>query len=151
MSRSPTFVVTLALGMLGAIPGTASARPVQVFLTGGDLAHLSSTPPPTMSAHGWWVLVKGKATRAMVTVQLQQKKGSGWVNVGTPGRKIVPSSRVSGRKFRATGRARCHRYKRRTYTYRSVVDVDIIGYADTPDRLVTSAVTARCSVLGRDP
>lgn len=102
-----------------------------------------------MSVHGWWLLLEGTATHALVTVQIQQRKGKGWVSVGTRGAGIVKQGGGSSR--RVTARARCHAYKGRKYEYRSVVDVDIIGFADTPDKLVTTPTTSRCSYLGRDP
>jgi len=100
-----------------------------------------------MSAHGWWVRVTGRATLARVTVQIQQHWG-GWVNVGQRGNKVVRSGGGSGN--RATARTRCHRYKGKTYTYRSVVDVDIIGYPDDPNKLRTRPANTNCSYLGRD-
>lgn len=123
----------------------AAAR--ALFETLGDRVHVSSTPPPAMSAHGWWRRISGPATTARVTVQIQQHWG-GWVSVGAPGVAVVRSGGGAGN--RATARVRCHRYRGRTYTYRSVVDVDIIGYNDSAEKLYTPAAETNCSVLGRD-
>jgi hypothetical protein len=129
----------------GADQRAAAAR--NVFQTLGDAVHLSSTPPPAMSAHGWWRRISGPATQARVTVQIQQHWG-GWVSVGSPGVATVRSGGGAGN--RATARVGCHQYAGRTYTYRSIVDVDIIGYNDTPEKLYTPARETNCSVLGRD-
>ena len=44
---------------------------------------------------------------------------------------------------------------RHTYTYRSVVDVDIVGRADTPEKMVHENTKKQppiyCSVLGEKP
>ncbi|MGC5193603.1 hypothetical protein [Streptomyces albidoflavus] len=46
-----------AAAILFAAAHPAAAQPArpEVFYTGGDAAHISSTPPRTASGHGWWV------------------------------------------------------------------------------------------------
>lgn len=83
-----------------------------------------------------------------MTVQIKQRYKRGWVSVGTPGRGIVRPG--GGSANRVTARARCHRYKGKTYIYLSIVDVDLIGHKDTPEKLTTPMVTSTCSYLGRD-
>jgi hypothetical protein len=99
-------------------------------------------------AHGWWIRFSGPARWAWVTVQIQQRVHGGFVSVGTRGRTRVKPRNRGGR--RVTARGRCHHYRGRTYYYRSLVDVDIIGHKDTPEKLYTPIVSSPCSVLGRD-
>ncbi len=146
--RAALALTILSVALLGvALQSTADAQQRYPFATRGDRPHVSSTPPPEMSAHGWWVRFSGPATRAKVTIQLQQRTGGGYVNVGRRGVQIVGPGGGAGN--RATARARCHVYKGGLYTYRSVIDVDIIGFNDTPEKTYKTATTA-CSVLGRD-
>jgi hypothetical protein len=122
--------------------------PIALFRTLGDRVHESSTPPPEMSAHAWWLRISGPATLARVTVQIQQYYKGGWVSVGRRGVGIVRSGGGAGN--RVTARARCHHYKGGIHRYWSVVDVDLLGHRDTPEKLNTPPVTSRCSYLGRD-
>lgn len=111
-----------------------------VFQTGGDYVHFSSTPPPTVSAHGWWLSSDGG--KAKVTVELQIKKsGGGWRTV-TTGSKTVKQGGGSSRRTNA--RLICVTTERTTW--RSRVDVDIIGEADTPDKLETPGRVYPCGV-----
>lgn len=114
----------------------------------GDRVHVSSTPPPPTSAHGWWRRITGPAQFARVTVQIQQRYKGGFVNVGRCDVRGVRSGGGAGR--RATARARCHHYRGGRFIYRSVVDVDLLGHRDTPEKLRTDIVVSGCSVLGRD-
>ena len=127
----------------GGIESTASpegevtpASHICTFLTKGDNVHISSTAFEA-SGHGWWVKVSCAATSAVVTVQLQQYYSDGaWRVVGTVGRATVPAGGGGGK--RATGRAAC--LSSALTGWRSVVDVDIVGYADTADKYITPAV-----------
>jgi hypothetical protein len=139
-----------ALGLATHHPASAAAQglPIKFFETKGDKVHESSTPPPEMSGHGWWIRFSGPARQAVVTVQIQQMFDGGFVNVGRRGRaRIRPGG---GRGRRVTARARCHHYKGGRYTYRSVVDTDIVGHRDTPEKLYTNWATTSCSALGKD-
>ncbi len=113
-----------------------------VFVTDGDRVHVSSTPPPTASGHGWWKKISGPGTKAKVTVTLQARPAgtSTWHNVAT-GSKTVKSGGGSGK--RATARKTCTNLIQKT-EWRSVIDVDIIGVADSPEKATTKAATLWC-------
>ncbi len=119
---------------------SSSQRGVGVFYTMGDAVHISSTPPPTASAHGWWERGSAKATRADVTIRLQIKKGNSWVYVGSTGKKRVPPGGGSGN--RATTRAKCKNSE--MHQWRSVIDVDLVGSSDTSDKGETPAKSLAC-------
>lgn len=119
-----------------------SAAAPATFITDGDYAHVSKSDPATASAHGWWIKVTTKATRAVVRIWLQVKVGSKWKTVGSD-RKTLKSGGGSGR--RATARMRCAAgpiVKRPVY--RSVIDVDLVGVRDDPRRAVTDSRALRC-------
>lgn len=119
-------------------PLAATAK-VGVFLTKGDYVHVTRGQA---SGHGWWVKGTTKATTAKVTVQLQYKpkKSSSWNNRGTKGvRTIKP-----GTSKRANARMTCR--SSATKSWRSWVDVDLVGYLDTPNKLYTGARSLRCTV-----
>jgi hypothetical protein len=113
-----------------------------VFITDGDRVHVSSTPPPTASGHGWWKKISGPGTKAKVTVTLQARPygASGWRDVAT-GSKTVKSGGGAGK--RATARKTCTNLIQKT-EWRSVIDVDIIGVADSPEKVSTKAATLFC-------
>lgn len=141
---------TVAGGGLSSIQGSDSRASnmaaVNRFSTVGDHVHYSSNAPQAMSGHGWWVRHSGPATTAQVTIQIQQHWG-GWVNVGPEGHKTGGPGSGSGKW--AVGRAECTRYPGRTYTYRSIVDVDLVGYADSSEKLVTPMQNSDCSAKGK--
>jgi hypothetical protein len=123
--------------------GVSSAYGPGAFITNGDNVHVSSTPPPTASGHGWWVKVSGPGTTAKVTVWLQSNwAGSGWVTRAT-GVKTVKSG--GGSANRATARWQCRNLVAKVQ-WRSVIDVDLIGVADSPERAVTATRTLYCGV-----
>jgi hypothetical protein len=129
---SPQFEVTNSV----PIPGS--------FQTRYDNVHLSSTSPYPASGHGWWQIIEGPATRAKVTIQLQARRypytGS-WTNVGVPGSKTVYSG--GGSANRAAANAAC-KNRIESVQWRSVVDVDLIGYADPPDKSVSTPQLLWC-------
>jgi len=54
----------------------APAQDAGLFTGHGDHVHISSTPPRSASAHGWWTIdanVGEPPTHAIFTVQLQMK------------------------------------------------------------------------------
>lgn len=122
--------------------------PNKFFSSGVDNAHLANTPPrPAMSVHGWWEKMASPATHARVTIALQQYN-NGWVTVARRSQVIGPGT--GGRGARVTARRRCVSYKGRTYSYRGVVDVDIVGWKDPPNKETSDRVTkTNCSTLGR--
>jgi hypothetical protein len=149
-----TLMAALATGPLLSSPAHAAdpeprpaasvpnpSDPVEVFQTGGDYVHFSSTPPATASAHGWWLDSNSRGAKAKVTVDLQVKEGGHWHTVAT-GHKTVKQGGGSAR--RANARFTCVGTKKTTW--RSVVDVDIIGVADSPNKLETPPKTYRCGV-----
>lgn len=145
-----TFLVSAAsaaliAGGMTATPAMAApAAPSEVgtYITNGDRVHVSSTPPRTASAHGWWIKVSGAGTKAKVTIWLQTKKSNGrWRSVAK-GQKTVKSGGGSSR--RANVRKTCANAQKRQW--RSLIDVDIIGVSDSPEKAVTKAVTVRCGL-----
>lgn len=125
------------------VPGTPDDRmgpaAVCVAWARGDLTHLSGGD---VSGHGWWT--KGTcadATKALVTIHLQQLWDDGvWRNAGTKGQDTVWPG--GGSANRATARAAC--LTRVTTGWRSIVDVDLVGFADTPNRLFTPRQNLAC-------
>jgi hypothetical protein len=117
-----------------------SSADVCVFETNGDYVHVSSSAFEA-SGHGWWTNGDCPTSTAVVTVQLQEYYSDGsWHNKGTVGRSTVRSGGGAGN--RATGRAGCNNAK--TVSWRSVVDVDLVGLADDPGKLVTPVRDIGC-------
>ena len=127
-----------------ANPADVAAAGAGAFITNGDRVHVSSTPPATASGHGWWLKISGSGTKAKVTVVLQAKDRNGtWHNVAT-GSKIVKPGGGSSR--RANARKTCTNINRYT-TWRSVIDVDIIGVADSADKAYTPEMNFFCDAF----
>jgi hypothetical protein len=104
--------------------------------------HYSSTPPPTISAHGWWIDKNSGGSKAKVTVEMQiQEKDGDWRTMAT-GSKTVKQGGGSSR--RANARKTCVGTKKTKW--RSRVDVDIIGVADSPNKLETPSKIFNCGV-----
>ncbi|HEX3733496.1 MAG TPA: hypothetical protein VHU91_11330 [Mycobacteriales bacterium] len=118
---------------------SVSLRDVGLFKPDGDDPHLSGGD---VSAHGWWKENHGPATHADVTVRLQIKRGNSWAYVGKTGKARVTVG--GGRGKRATGRAKCKNTN--NHQWRSIVDVDIVGYADPPDKKIVGPKTLECGV-----
>lgn len=130
---------------------TASTDPVETrtvagtcnYETKGDYSHMSSTGWAA-SAHGWWLEYGGCPSTAWVTVYLQAwycTNGSGcwWQTIATGRQQVVPGG---GSGNRATARHDCS--SSTWVTYRSIVDVDLVGVVDPPDQLVTQAQSLPC-------
>lgn len=118
-------------------PANTQALPCR-FYTKGDLVHKSGSQA---SGHGWWLKGSCNANRAVVTVQLQEYYSDGsWRNKGTKGKKTVGPG--GGRGKRATGRAACS--NSRLTGWRSVVDVDLVGVRDSPNKLYTRLQNIYC-------
>jgi hypothetical protein len=113
------------------VPGPEAAAVVIVFSTEGDYVHQSGNE---VSAHGWWIQYSGPSgVQANVDVQLQIYVGGwGWINIGPNFTSNVYPGGGSGQ--RTTARQPC---PGGGYTWRSVVDVDLIGYADSDEKLYT--------------
>ncbi|MFF5114357.1 hypothetical protein [Streptosporangium sp. NPDC000509] len=117
-----------------------SLSAVCYFETRGDYVHVSSSAFEA-SGHGWWINGNCNATLAIVTVQLQQYYADGsWRNAGTVGSATVRSGGGAGN--RATGRAGCNSSS--LTGWRSVIDVDLVGLADDPGKLVTPGQNIYC-------
>lgn len=115
---------------------TSSVLRLCTFYMKGDYVRRSSTPYHAIG-HGWWTNVNCRATWAVVTVQLQEYYSDGvWRNVGAPGKSTVRSNggaaaRVACTSTRLTG-------------WRSVIDVDVIGVYDPPNKLTTPGQNIYC-------
>lgn len=113
------------------------SKTTETLLPGAFLKQMAINPRVTtssgyeeVSAHGWWVdLGCPSGTRASVEIVLQALTENGWYTVATGSRVIGP-----GTSKRANVRERC--VDDRPYTYRSIIDVDLIGIIDTPERAV---------------
>lgn len=127
----------------GATAHTGATAPAALFCsftTNGDFVHVSSSALEA-SGHGWWINGDCDTTTAVVTVQLQEFFSDGtWRNKGTVGRATVRSG--GGSANRSTGRASCSNTS--VTGWRSVVDVDLVGLADDPGKLTTSAQNIGC-------
>lgn len=126
---------------LAATNSSPTAQAVCTFTMNGDYVHVSSSAPREASGHGWWVNGNCRATLADVTVQLQQYYSDGsWRSTGTVGRARVRSGGGAGN--RATGRAGCNSTS--LTGWRSVIDVDVVGIVDDPNKAVTSGRNISC-------
>jgi hypothetical protein len=152
-------IAGVALSLLGATPAaavqvtnssvasTAATEPQLaaepgLFVTNGDRVHISSSPPAAVSAHGWWVKGTTKATRAKVEIWIEAWTGSRW-RVVAHGSKTVYSG--GGSANRAAARMVCAAGPvAGNSTYRSRIDVDLIGYADSNEQAITASVAIRC-------
>ncbi len=107
------------------------------FYTRGDNVHRSGYHA---SGHGWWENIDCNVTKAIVTIQLQQQINGSWEDAGSLGTKTVYSG--GGSANRAAARADCTTFD--STPWRSVIDVDLIGLPDTPDKKITSTMTLYC-------
>ncbi|MFJ7199971.1 MULTISPECIES: hypothetical protein [unclassified Streptomyces] len=143
---SAVLVAAMSVGLAAPSAHAASgttASDVGGFVTDGDHVHVSSTPPATASAHGWWMdpLGKHKNVKAKVTVWLQTKHGNTWRTVAEGSKKVKAGGKGASSR-RANARRTCE--NRDKTQWRSVIDVDLIGIADSPEKAVTRAVTLAC-------
>ncbi|RII08551.1 hypothetical protein DSC45_33080 [Streptomyces sp. YIM 130001] len=129
--------------LVGGLAAPASAAPsAGAFVTNGDRVHVSSTPPRTASAHAWWIKINGPGTKAKVTIWLEMKSTGGKWHAVSKGAKTVKSGGGSAR--RAVARKKCSNSKPRMW--RTKIDVDIVGVADSPEKVYTKAVKVKCAV-----
>ena len=76
-----------------------------------------------------------------MTVQLQINRGGSWQNVGVAKpERLKPGT--GGSANRANARVEC--INRLEHLWRSIVDVDLIGYADSAEKVVTPAKPLMC-------
>lgn len=147
--RMRTFLTATALtaALLGGSVAPATAAPPAakgpgVFVTNGDRVHISSSPPRTASAHAWWTHVSGPGTKAKVTIWLQMKSGKKWHSVARNAKNLKSGNGGSAR--RVVARKKCA--NRSTRQWRTKIDVDLIGVADSPEKVYTKPVTVKCGV-----
>ena len=150
----PAVAVSGPTQLSNAVPapvpaGEANPDTVTIPATGcspqavGDYVHVSSTPPPTASGHGWWNKGNCTAVKAQVTVQLQEFFSDGsWRNKGTAGSAAIYAGGGSGN--RVTGRATCTAGTALT-GWRSVVTADVIGQSGL-SQIITAAQDIYCRV-----
>lgn len=131
---------TAAPAPLVAAP--AAANGPGVFITNGDRVHISSTPPRTASAHAWWTHVSGPGTKAKVTIWLQMKSGRTWHSVAKNAKNLKSGNGGSAR--RVVARKKCANSSK--HQWRTMIDVDLIGVADSPEKAYTKPVTVKCGV-----
>lgn len=117
-----------------------------LFRANSDNPHISSTSAtPAVQVHGWWELLACDSPNwtATVSVQLQKKVNYSWVNVGP---LSVRSGRRpgSGTANRVTAHYDCTPNSL-AYNYRAVVDVDVEGAKDLPDKYISPEAILRCS------
>lgn len=111
-----------------------------------DNLHISSSLPTTLSVHAWWVNTNCSTTKAIVTVGIQKRNAAGlWFNADrpttNPGKKTVFSG--GGSANRANARYECFSVGQLN-TYRTWVDVDLVGIADTPGRSYSGTYSMWC-------
>ncbi|MFJ8675716.1 MULTISPECIES: hypothetical protein [unclassified Streptomyces] len=128
-------------------PAAPAAAPAAVpgpgtFITNGDRVHISSTPPRTASAHAWWTHVSGPGTKAKVTIWLQMKSGTKWHSVAKNAKNLKSGNGGSAR--RVVARKKCTNHSK--HQWRTKIDVDLIGVADSPEKAYTKPVTVKCGV-----
>lgn len=125
---------------------TDAQQDTGLFDTKGDNVHISKASPRAASAHGWWTLRPGLGkppTHADATVRLQIMRNDGrWVNAGEPGSERVRPG--GGAANRASARVVCTSSK--SSWWRSIVDVNIVGYADSPNQITTKQTQLPCRV-----
>ncbi|MFB9521360.1 MULTISPECIES: hypothetical protein [Streptomyces] len=119
-----------------------AAAGVGAFVTGGDYVHFSHTVQKTINAHGWWKKLSGPATKAKVTVWLQVKSGTGWRTLNVKSKNVYSgggSAKRSQAEWKCTNLIQKH-------SFRSIVDVDLIGYPDDANRKITDTKSLYCGV-----
>lgn len=127
----------------------AKGEPPYLFRTRADHAHTKekSATVREVSVHGWWEYIDPEiaASKANVTVQLQQYNASKgkWETKKTES-EVRKAKNAPGSQ-RANVRMDC-KWKSRTARWRAVVDVDIIGMKDSPEKAHGDATTLNCMV-----
>ncbi|MFD9907807.1 hypothetical protein [Streptomyces sp. NPDC059063] len=117
---------------------------IGAFRTDGDNVHFSHTVRGHINAHGWWKVLSGPArgVKAKVTVWLQVKRGGEWKTLAKDVRNVY-SGGGSGK--RAAAAYKCT-YNVGQYDFRSVIDVDLIGYPDDDYKKITETQRLGCGL-----
>lgn len=129
----------------GAAAARAGGAPgIGAFRTMGDNVHFSHTVRGHINAHGWWKSLSGPArgVKAKVTVWLQVKRGGEWKTL-TKAAKNVYSGGGSGKRTAAAYKCT---YNVGVYEFRSVIDVDLIGYPDDSHKKITATQKLGCGL-----
>jgi hypothetical protein len=129
----------------GAAASTSSrASGIGAFQTGGDAVHFSHTVRGNINAHGWWKNLSGPArgVKAKVTVWLQVKRGGEWKTL-TKAAKNVYSGGGSGKRTAAAYKCTANVG---VNSFRSVIDVDLIGYPDDSSKKTTATQKLTCGL-----
>lgn len=119
----------------------ASVQATCAYLSVGDHVHISDTAPRAVQGHGWWTgnsACNGK--KAKVTVTLQKNVGGSWVTVDESASTVYQGG---GAGKRATARHDCSGTS--SNAYRTLVDVDIVGEIDSPEKAVTDTIYMDCT------
>ena len=119
---------------------------VATFTTHGDNVHISSSSPRAVSAHGWWktsnAQLKTKTAKVTVYLQYKSSKNAQWRIVAWPSENKKPSK--ASTTYRTTARRECRSHQSRQW--RSIVDVDINGVIDSPEKKYTPTKTLKCAL-----
>lgn len=145
----------LRLASIPTAPAAEATERQQPFDTGlftttdGDYVHISTSNrggARDASGHDSWYVnpwVVGEApTEADVTVQLQINL-NGWVDAGEPRRERTRQG-TGASANRANAFVRCS--NSRSHLWRSIIDVDLVGFADSPTQKITDARSIGCGV-----
>ncbi|GAB3954618.1 hypothetical protein [Micromonospora vulcania] len=111
------------------------------FITDGDYVHKTGNDA---TGHGWWVNVNcASGTRATVKIWLEEYfSDNSWRVKGSGSKSPVYSG--GGSANRANARATCQNSG--TVSWRSRIDVDLIGQVDSPEQAVTAVRELACAV-----
>ncbi|MEH1165503.1 hypothetical protein V6V47_08960 [Micromonospora sp. CPCC 205539] len=111
------------------------------FVTDGDYVHKTGNDA---TGHGWWININcASGTRATVKIWLEEYYSDGsWRVKGSGSKSPVYSG--SGSANRANARATCQ--SSAVVSWRSRIDVDLIGQVDSPEQAVTAVRELPCAV-----
>ncbi|MFF4416181.1 hypothetical protein ACFYY8_26970 [Streptosporangium sp. NPDC001559] len=111
------------------------------FVTNGDYVHKTGNDA---TGHGWWINVNcGSGTRATVKIWLEEYFSDGsWRVKGSGSKSPVYSG--GGSANRANARATCNNST--STSWRSRIDVDLIGQVDSPEQAITAVRDIACHV-----
>jgi hypothetical protein len=116
------------------------------FIMRGDKVHISTWNEhqgarDVASGHGWWENVDcPDGTRANVKIWLEVQVNGQWIPAGYGEKNNVYSD--GGSANRAAAQSVCARS--RPHYWRSIVDVDIVGMMDSPNKHTTQTVSVEC-------
>ncbi|WP_369213095.1 hypothetical protein [Streptomyces flavofungini] len=117
---------------------------IGAFRTMGDNVHFSHQVRGNINAHGWWKSLSGPArgVKAKVTVWLQVKRGGAWKTIAEDHKNVYQGG---GSGKRAAAAHKCTPYVG-LLEFRSVIDVDLIGYPDDSHKKITATQKLGCGL-----